>query len=222
VTVRGYSRPVSARSALVIATGAQIDRVRAADRADLVICADGGLDAAVAADRHVDVVVGDLDSVSTRALADATAAGVRVERHRIDKDESDLELALLAAVDRSADTIAVHLGVGGRLDHQLANLLVLASPRWSAAEISAVIGDSRAWVVREKRRVLPLVPGEPLALHAVGGPALGVHTGGLRFDLHGERLDAMVARGIANEVATGAPTIAVDSGVVLAISSPTP
>jgi thiamine pyrophosphokinase len=212
---------VSARSALVIATGAEIDRVRAADPSDLVICADGGLDAALAADRQVDLVVGDLDSVSAGVLADATAAGVRIERHRVDKDESDLELALLAAVDRSAHTITVHLGVGGRLDHQLANLLVLASPRWSAAEISAVIGASRAWVVRE-RRVLPLGAGEPLALHAIGGPAQGVRTSGLRFDLHGEPLDAMVARGIANEVATERPTITVDSGVVLAISSPTP
>ena len=212
---------MSAPSVLVIATAAEVVGVREADSADLVICADGGLDVAAAAGRHVDLVVGDFDSVSAEALAAATTAGVEIERHPVDKDESDLELALAAAVERAAGEIVVHLGGGGRLDHQLANLLVLASPRWATAEVSAVIGIGRVWVVRG-RRALPLASGEPLALHAIGGPAHGVRTRGLRFDLHGESLDAMVARGIANEAAAEAPVITVDSGVVLAISSPTP
>jgi thiamine pyrophosphokinase len=211
---------VPAQSALVIASGADIDEVRRAARADFVICADGGLDVALAADRPVDLVVGDLDSVSADALARAALVGIEIERHRVDKDESDLELALTAAIDRRAGAIIVHLAVGGRLDHQLANLLVLASPRWATAEVAAVVGRDRVWVVRD-RRVLPLDAGDHVALHAIGGRAEGVHTEGLRFDLHDEPLDAMVARGIANEVAAAGPAVGVVSGVLLVISSPT-
>ncbi len=211
---------MSAPSALVIASGADPGEVRRAEPADLVICADGGLDVALAADRRVDLVVGDLDSVSPTALDRAAAAGIAIERHRVDKDESDLELALATAIDREATVVVVHLAVGGRLDHQLANLLVLASPRWARADLSAVVGRDRVWVVRD-RRVLPLDRGAHVALHSIGGPAEGVRTRGLRFDLHDERLEAMVARGIANEVAVAGPEIEVGSGVLLAISSPT-
>lgn len=209
------------RRALIVAAGADVDAVRGAEPVDLVICADGGLDVTIAAGRRASLVIGDLDSVSDEALAAATAAGTDIERHRIDKDESDLELALAAALDRSATELHVHLGEGGRLDHQLANLLVLASPRWDAADLSAVVGTDRVWVVRG-RRELPLAVGAPVAVHAIGGIATGVRTRGLAFEMDGEDLEPMVARGIANRAVEPSPSISVESGVVLVISSPRP
>ena len=58
-----------------------------------VIAADGGLDRAAALGLDVDVVIGDLDSVSAEALAAAEAAGARIVRHPEAKDATDLELA---------------------------------------------------------------------------------------------------------------------------------
>ena len=211
---------MSASTVLVIASGADVALVRDADPHDFVICADGGLDVALEADRGVDLVIGDLDSVSEEALAVARAGGADIERHPADKDESDLELALGAAVSRAPSKISVHLASGGRLDHQLANLLVLASPRWAATALSAVVGRDRVWVVRGSR-VLPIGVGAPLALHAIGGPAEGVRTDGLRFDLHDEPLAPMVARGISNEVRRDTPRITVQTGVVLVVASST-
>lgn len=206
---------------LVVAAGAPAEGLRAAPAAQIVIAADEGLDAARRADRDVDHLVGDLDSVSPDALRRAEAGRVTVHRHRADKDESDLELALDLAVDIGAGVIHVVTADGGRLDHQLANLLVLASPRWSSARVEARVGEHRVWVVRG-RRVLPLEPGDPLALHAIGGPAGGVVTEGLRYPLADEVLAPMVARGIANEVTAPSPVVSVREGVLLAISSPMP
>lgn len=207
--------------ALVIASGADVEQVRRAGPADRVICADAGLEIALAAELAVDLVVGDLDSVDDAMVAEAVAAGVSVQSHPGDKDESDLELALGAAMASGATEIGVHLASGGRLDHQLANLLVLASPRWRAASVSATVGTDRVWVVHQ-RRVLPLEVGAPLALHAVGGDAHGVRTVGLRFELVDERLDAMAARGIANIVDRSDPEISLRSGILLAINARTP
>ena len=209
------------RTVLVVASGADPSSVEAAPAAGFVIVADGGLHAASAAGRSVDLVIGDLDSTSAEALAEATAGGIEVRRHPPEKDESDLELALRAALDAGADTVHVVLRDGGRLDHQLANLLVLASHRWAAARIDATVGDHRVWVIRG-RRVLPLRPGAALALHAVGGHASGVTTDGLRYPLDDAVLEPLVAIGIANEVTARAPSVRVAQGVLLAISSPTP
>ena len=111
---------------------------------------------------------------------------------------------------------------GGRLDHQLANLLVLAAKRWRQAEIDAVVGEHRVWVVRGcGERTLPLVAGEALALHAVGGTATGVTTTGLRYPLVDADLPALVALGISNQAVVASPTVRIASGVVIAISSST-
>lgn len=211
---------MTALSALVVATGAPVEAVAAADRADLVVAADGGIVALLAAGRSAHIVIGDADSAPSAALDEAAAAGAEIRRHPAGKDESDLELALAAAVEAGATSIEVVAGDGGRLDHQLANLAVLASPRWSAT-IRARIGEHRVWVVRG-RVELPLAPGDHVALQAVGGPADDVRTAGLRYPLDAETLDPFAARGIANEVVARPAEVEVGRGVVLAISSPTP
>src|SRR5262245_60062395 len=118
--------------ALVFAGGEPPAARDVADLTDLephatVVAADSGLHHAQELGWHVDVVVGDLDSVDPAALAAAEHRGATVERHPAAKDETDLELALLTARARGA-TRAVVLGVaGGRLDHFLANTLVLTA-----------------------------------------------------------------------------------------------
>lgn len=209
------------RHVLVIATGADPGAVAAAGGADLVVCADGGLDVALAAGRSVDAVVGDLDSATADAIGRATAAGTVFVRHRPDKDESDLELALQHAVEAGATDITVLLGAGGRPDHQLANLLVLGSSRWADAAIEAAVGLDRAWVVRGPRRI-PVGEGAALSLHAIGGPAQGVRTRGLTYELADETLDPLAARGISNLTLSAAPTVGCRDGVLLVLSWPTP
>lgn len=202
----------------VIASGADPDPIgRVA--ADCVIGADGGLDVALAAGVDVDIVVGDLDSAGADAL-DAVAGHAEVIRAEVDKDETDLELALAEALGRAGTRITVHLAAGGRLDHQLANLAVLASPRWQEAEIDAFIGAHRVFVVHPMSGAvaLPLGLGAAVAVQPMGGPAC-VTTSGVRWPLTDEWLDALSARGISNEVTAEPPTVQVSAGVVLVISS---
>ncbi len=206
---------------LIVAAGEGAIPFRWIDDADVVIAADSGLANTRAHSVKADVVVGDMDSVDPGHLSDAESAGAVVERHPVGKNESDLELALVAALERGATRAMIVVRDGGRLDHALANLTVLASPRWAEMEISALVGSSRVWpVLRE--RTLPLESGDHLALHAIGGPATGVTSAGVRYPLDRERLDAFEARGIANVVEAAGPTIQLEAGVLLAISSPTP
>ena len=200
----------------VIATDAVVRHV-AASEAALVVCADGGVRAGLRAGRPIDLVVGDLDSATEADLDTARAGGARIERFPTTKDESDLELAMAAAMAEGAVAITVHLAAGGRLDHQLANLLVLASPRWMSVRIDAWVGDDRVWVVRE-RLVVPLEVGAAVAIQAVTGPAT-VTTAGLAFALASEVLHPAEARGIANAVVASPVEVRVHDGVVLVIGA---
>ena len=96
-----------------------------------VIAADGGLENANALGLTATTVIGDFDSVSQDALDAAAAAGVQLVRHPEAKDATDLELALDAALELDPERIHVLAGDGGRLDHLLAALLLLASPRYA-------------------------------------------------------------------------------------------
>ena len=94
----------------------------------LVIAADSGLDHADAHGVDVDLVLGDLDSV-TRIGDRGGDCRRRVDRERppAAKDDTDLELALDAARGRAAPTTSSSSGGGGRLDHLVTGLLLLAA-----------------------------------------------------------------------------------------------
>jgi thiamine pyrophosphokinase len=214
----GDDRTRAVTDAVVLAGGDPVDpRWRPAlPHPALVVAADSGLAHARTLGLAVDVVVGDLDSVDPEHLRAAVAAGSRVEQHPADKDATDLELALDAARAAGA-TRALVLGAGGgRLDHFLANALLLAAPQWSTMQVIALVGEARVTVVRD-RAELGGRPGSLLTLLPLAGAAIGVRTTGLRWPLAGDRLEPGSTRGVSNELTAAHATVALESGVLLAI-----
>ncbi len=184
--------------------------------ADLVVAADSGLHHAVALGFDVGLVVGDLDSVDPAALDAATATGTTVDVHPRAKDFTDLELSLQVARDRGCTRVVVIGGAGGRVDHSLANLLLLASHEFVGLDVEARVGDADVFVVRAARE-LRGQPGDLCSLFALGGPARGVHTTGLRFPLHGETLLPGSTRGLSNELLEPVAQVSLDDGVLLVV-----
>ena len=184
---------------------------------DLVIAADSGAEHALALGLTVDVLVGDMDSVDPAVLADLETAGCRIERHPVDKDETDLELALGAAIRLGATSVTAITGAGGRPDHALANMLTAASDRWADLLIDLRIDSSRAWVVHDSLG-LALPTGTTVSLLAVGGPATGVTTTGLRWPLVDADLAPGLGLGMSNEVSATSALIRVVSGTLLVIA----
>ena len=95
------------KTAIVCTGGGLADHRVVVPAHDLVIAADSGLHVARALNLRVDLLVGDLDSVSPEAIADTP-----IERHPVDKDATDLELAIDAAVRRGASHMVVIGGSG--------------------------------------------------------------------------------------------------------------
>lgn len=192
----------------------------------LVVAADSGCDLALAHGRRVDAVVGDLDSISDAALAAVRASGGTVERHDPDKDRTDFELALMHASARGVRQVTVVGGDGGRLDHLLCNVAVLASPRWSHLRVSARLGDARLHVLHGPGELtLSGRPGSTMTLAAVHGSAVGVRCRGLAYPLDDATLSPDVALGCSNVLVGTEATVAVRSGTVLVIvpeSAPAP
>jgi thiamine pyrophosphokinase len=182
----------------------------------IVIAADGGADVALGLGVAVDVVVGDLDSISAESLDVLERSGARIERHPVEKDATDLALALDEALTFEPRRVVLAGPAGGRLDHLLGELLLLGAEDYAAVEIDALLGAAEIHVVR-RERLLAGTPGEVVSLHALHGPALGVTTEGLVYPLNGETLSPGSSRGLSNLFAAAEARISVEQGVVLAV-----
>ena len=183
-----------------------------------VIAADSGVDHAHRLGLHVDVAVGDFDSVSPAGLARAEREGARVERHPAEKDRTDLEIALDAALTLAPTDVLVIGGDGGRLDHLLANVLVLTSPSYAGVRVRARLGPASVHVLRGGDEVvLDGRPGDTVTLLSVHGPATGIRTAGLRYPLADEALAPGTSRGVSNVLEEPPARVALRDGVLLAV-----
>ncbi|HEU5301592.1 MAG TPA: thiamine diphosphokinase [Acidimicrobiia bacterium] len=182
----------------------------------VVIGADSGVDVAWSLGRTVDIAVGDFDSIDPSILNRTEAAGATILRHPRDKDATDLELALDTAMTLRMDAATVVGGHGGRVDHFIANCALLTSDRYAGLAVDAYFDIAHLQVVRS-HVLLTGNAGDLITLLAVGGPADGVRTTGLRFPLDDETLHPGSTRGVSNEMLGTEATVAVAHGCVLTI-----
>ncbi len=203
---------------LVVAGGnpPEPEVVASLPRVAAVICADKGIEHALANGWHIDACVGDFDSVSPEVLAEVEASDTEVYRFPFDKDKTDLALALELACEQSCETVVV-IGIGGgRLDHLFANLNLLGNPEFSGVEIVALVGSAKVSIIHDSKTLVG-TPGEVLSLFALNGDAAGVTTTGLRYVLDRARLRAGSSLGVSNELTEKSASVEVDEGVLMVI-----
>ncbi len=186
----------------------------------LVIAADGGARLALACGLTPHLVVGDMDSLSEEELADLRARGVAIQRVAAEKDETDLELALLAAAERGATWVRVLGAAGGRLDQTLANVLLLTLDALAGRDVRLVAGRQTLWLIGPGDHALDGAPDDTISLIPLGGDARGVRTEGLRYPLRGETLRFGPARGVSNIIAEAGARVALDEGTLVVVHTP--
>lgn len=190
---------------------------------DLIVAADGGAARALARGLVPDVVVGDMDSVPAEVLAMLEAEHVELVRHPRAKDETDLELALCYAAHQGIKEIVVLGALGGRLDHTLSNVLLLALPELNGVTVRIVRGGEEALLVRDgERAALHGQAGDVVSLLPWGGDVRGVTTSGLEWPLEHDTLRFAFSRGVSNVMTGEEAWIEVAEGELMVVRSPAP
>ena len=213
---------MSERLILVLADGEWSSTDRAADlarQAMLVIAADGAWARARAAGIEVDLVIGDLDSLTQAERTALEASGVDVRAFPPDKDQTDLELALDDALTWRPSSIALYGAMGLRLDHAQANLHLLERALDVGIPIRLLHGTETAWVAAEGEEPVDGCIGDRVSLLPISESAI-VSTQGLRFPLRRERLRRSETRGVSNRIDGLPAMIQVHEGRILVIHAP--
>jgi len=190
-------------------------RLRSGDR---LISADGGLRHLQALGLAPHLLIGDMDSVAPAEREVLEQQGAQILVFPADKNQTDLELALLHAQAQGARELLVVGAFGGRLDQTLANIAMLTMPELRACLVCLTDGRTDAVLVRSTHNLRGR-SGDQVSLLPFGQEAQGVRTAGLRFPLRGETLQPYRARGISNEMIATEAEVTLDSGLLLCIHS---
>jgi len=188
---------------------------------DYIICADGGTRHALALDIQPDLVIGDMDSLKKGQWQELEAAGIPIELYTHDKNETDLELAILRAIELEPTEILVIAALGGRLDQTLGNLALLSDIRLSAFNTRFDDGVEEVFFCRDQVEVRGR-SGDIVSLIPWGGAVQGIQTQGLRWSLNLETLYPEKTRGISNEMLGDTASISIGSGLLLIVHRRTP
>jgi len=211
---------------------------------DVVIAADLGAQHALRWGWHVDLLVGDLDSLPADTARNLEATGVAVLRVRAAKDETDTELAVARALEMGAERLIICGATGGRTDHLLANVFLLAHASLAGVDACLVDGGETIRLLRAdgdsarlnakaqgrkgamqrpdagdgfERLTIEGAAGDLLSLLPLGADAAGVSTGGLLYPLADETLHLGEARGISNVLTGSRAQVSLRRGRLLVI-----
>lgn len=187
--------------------------------ATLTVAADSGADHARSMGVLVDVVVGDLDSITAGTLGWAQEHEAEFVTFPQDKNATDLELALRLCMERGAGRIVVVGGLGGRVDHQMGNLLLMAHEDFARIIVELHAASTVVQVIRSHPVALHATAGNTVSLFPVAGPIEGLSTHGFHWELSDATVPVGSTWTVSNVARSDHPTVDVASGVLLAVTT---
>jgi len=180
--------------------------------ADLTIAADRGLEAFDAAGIAPDILLGDMDSVSEKTLAHMRGIA-EIDRLPCVKDDTDGVHALDVAIARGARHITLLGALGGRMDHALANLMLLVRAHRQGAK--AQILDEYVRIERvDSVTLIHGARGDTASLLPLGR-VKGVTLQGFFYPLDHHDMDIDYPLGVSNVITADEAAVSVEEGDLL-------
>lgn len=191
---------------------------------DYVICADGGYPYARREGIIPDVIIGDFDSADFDFIeSDLKRSGLGgscgIVRIAVEKDDTDTLFCLKYGMDQGFDEFFILGGLGGRLDHTMANLQTMSHAVDHGKTIWILDGKNRATLRKPGRLTVKRLEGHKLSLFSFSEYCEGVSIKGVKYPLENYRLDHSFPLGVSNEFAGEAAEINHTAGKLLIILS---
>jgi thiamine pyrophosphokinase len=181
-----------------------------------IIAADGGAHHCLNLGIIPKVVIGDFDSLTGEELNTLENAGSQLIRYPVNKDETDLELALVYAVEEDATEITLFGLLGGRWDMSFANIMILASPRFKGIHFRVIHGSYEMFMLRAGETLtIDGTPDDIVSVIPLSTHAEGITYTGLEWGLQRESLFFGSPRGVSNRMLNRKAHISLDSGLLL-------
>lgn len=207
---------ITGGTCLVFAAGDYYPEPTALPSYDCLLAADGGADQAQQAGLDPNFTVGDFDSISRKPTSDSTHIVLPAE-----KDDTDMVACLKLAWGKGYHQFHIYGGLGGRIDHSIANVATLCMLA-QAGGIGFLHGQG-TMVTAFSNGSLSFPSWKPkgnrmISVFSATDTSEGVNVLGLKYELKHAQMDMTMSRGsgISNEFLDGQPSvISVDAGTLL-------
>jgi len=160
-----------------------------------VICADGGVDAAVLNHVTPDLIIGDFDSIKGELPKDIETIKLEIE-----KDDTDMMSAIRAGLKRGFRVFVLLGALGGRFDHSFANLCALQYLASQGCKATIISQGCRVFLLNGGRLNLSKLKGSTVSVFPFGVASCTVSYRGLKYPLTEARLSADNPLGVSNEI----------------------
>ena len=176
---------------------------------DVVIAADGGYAVCLREGVTPNYVLGDFDSLGH------VPAASNVEVVPVEKDDTDMMLAVKKGLALGCREFYLYGGTGGRADHTMANLQTLLYLKNRGASGWLVDVSCRCTVLKNESVTFPAQESGILSVFAFGGVAKGVSVTGAKYSLEDGTLNPEFPLGVSNHFVGEAVTVSVTEGALL-------
>lgn len=179
------------------------------EEGDLLLCADGGFDAARRFGLEPRLVIGDFDSSAGEA---PTCEVIRLPVH---KDDTDMVACLREARSRGYRSFRIAGCLGGRLDHTIANLQCLYDCALRGEDAWMCDGTNRVTVLLPGEHVIPADRSRKISLLAFTPEVTGVCLTGTLWPLEDAVLTQRFPLGVSNEFVEEQAVVRFQEGALL-------
>lgn len=190
--------------------------IKQINQSDLIVAVDGGLKHVMASGFTSHVIIGDLDSIDSTDLEYFERNGVDIIKFPVNKDETDLELAVEHVLNLGFEEIIILGATGGRIDHFLGNFLLFSNPKYQKYHISILTKNSEIFYCKPYQPIKG-TKGDMVSLIPISEKVAGIKTTGLLYPLENEDLIRWKSRGVSNQMQDQKVLIEFESGVLLCV-----
>jgi thiamine pyrophosphokinase len=190
------------------------------DPTDMILCADSGLLVALKAGLIPHAVIGDMDSLEAAGYdRKDLPADVLWIQSPARKDLTDTALCMEYALEQGCDELVILGGLGGRLDHTLANLQNMVGYSRKGLTVSLLDRDTRIFILSDGTQRLDALPGFSVSIFSWSDQSEGVTLTGMAYPLADATLTPDFPLGVCNEILEDAASIQVRKGTLLVVCS---
>ena len=186
-----------------------------------VAAADGGARVLAELGLWPQLLIGDGDSLDAHTLEQCRAAGVDCRTLPREKDSTDGEAALVAALEAGYRDFAVFGAFGNMPDHQMGNLLLPLAYRDRWDTLTFYGRDCRAFYCFDAARIHG-APGDTVSLLPLSATVRGIYLHGFRYPLAGADTALGDSLCLRNELSADEGCIEFSHGIMLVIHYPNP
>lgn len=167
------------------------------DESDFILSADGGTDYCIKLGIIPDLVIGDLDSISHRTMDILREQKVPINRFPIKKNKTDSQLSIEFLMDMGAAEITIVGAIGSRMDHSLANILLLKSIKDRGVKGKIVDSNNIIFLVDDEL-VIDRMDGYFVSIVPTQAEGIRVSLKGFEYELSETKIDFASTHGVSN------------------------